>query len=108
MEECHSIHPTNQELNPPKPPTHPSVPLFKLSLNEPSHLSSALRQSIRIKSQKNLDEFAWKHDSCQNVLRRRDGETGKFIHAKKDWIADPKRKFLKIKQEEKLIRLDKG
>ncbi|KAI7946971.1 hypothetical protein MJO29_011498 [Puccinia striiformis f. sp. tritici] len=98
---------TNRERNRPKPPTHPSVPSFKLSLNEPSHLSAARRKLIGIKSQKNLDEFAWKHDSSQNVLRRRDGVTGKFIHAKKDWIADPKRKFLKIKREEKLIRLDK-
>ncbi|POW04770.1 hypothetical protein PSTT_10127 [Puccinia striiformis] len=98
---------TNRKCNRPKPPTHPSVPSFKLSLNEPSHLSSARRQSIRIKSQKNLDEFAWKHDSCKNVLRRRDSVTGKFIHAKKDWMADPKRNFLKIKWEDRLIRLDK-
>ncbi|KAI9614652.1 hypothetical protein H4Q26_009038 [Puccinia striiformis f. sp. tritici PST-130] len=68
---------TNRERNRPKPPTHPSVPSFKLSLNEPSHLSAARRKLIGIKSQKNLDEFAWKHDSSQNVLRRRDGVTGK-------------------------------
>ncbi|KNF04960.1 hypothetical protein PSTG_02014 [Puccinia striiformis f. sp. tritici PST-78] len=98
---------TDRESNRPKPPTHPSVPLFKLSLNEPSHLSSPLRQLTRIKSQKNLDKFAWKHDSCQKVLRRRDSVTRKLIHAKKDWIADTKRKFLEIKREEKLIRLDK-
>lgn len=60
-----------------------------------------------VKSQKNLDEFAWKHDSSQNVLRRRDGVTGKFVHAKVDWIGDPKRKFLKAKQEEKIVKEDK-
>jgi hypothetical protein len=77
-----------------------------LSPNEPSHLASSRRKLIGIKSQKNLDEFAWKHDSSQNVLRRRDGVTGKFVHAKVDWIADPKRKFLKAKQEEKILKED--
>ncbi|PLW51192.1 hypothetical protein PCANC_11428 [Puccinia coronata f. sp. avenae] len=95
-----------RERNRPKPPIHPSVPSFKLSPNEPSHLASSRRKLIGIKSQKNLDEFAWKHDSSQNVLRRRDGVTGKFVHAKVDWIADPKRKFLKAKQEEKILKED--
>ncbi|WAR60518.1 hypothetical protein PtB15_9B457 [Puccinia triticina] len=96
-----------RERNRPKPPIHPSVPSFKLSPNEPSHVASSRRKLLGIKSQKNLDEFAWKHDSSQNVLRRRDGVTGKFVHAKVDWIADPKRKFLKAKQEEKIMKEDK-
>jgi len=95
-----------RERNRAKPPIHPSVPSFKLSPNEPSHLASSRRKLMGIKSQKNLDEFAWKHDSSQNVLRRKDGVTGKYVHAKIDWIADPKRKFLKAKQEEKILRQD--
>ncbi|KAA1113217.1 54S ribosomal protein L4 mitochondrial [Puccinia graminis f. sp. tritici] len=112
---CSQFHSTSlslgrrtRERNRPKPPIHPSVPSFKLSPNEPSHVASSRRKLMGVKSQKNLDEFAWKHDSSQNVLRRRDGVTGKFVHAKVDWIGDPKRKFLKAKQEEKIVKEDKA
>lgn len=95
-----------RERNRPKPPIHPSVPSFKLSPDEPFQLASSRRKLMGVKNRKNLDEFAWQKDSSQNVLRRRDGVSGKFTHAKVDWIGDPKRKFLKSKHEEKLKRED--
>ncbi|MBW0476063.1 hypothetical protein O181_015778 [Austropuccinia psidii MF-1] len=98
----------SNERRRPKPPIHPSVPSYRLSPAEPSNLASSRRRLMGIKNRKNLDEFAWKKDSSQNVLRRRDGITGKYEHSKVDWIGDPRRKFLQSKQEEKMIKEDEA
>ncbi|KAI8446330.1 mitochondrial 39-S ribosomal protein L47 (MRP-L47)-domain-containing protein [Phakopsora pachyrhizi] len=97
-----------REKNRPKSPIHPAVKSFKLSVDEPSQLAARRKRMIGFKSRKNLDNFAWKQDSSRNVLRRRDGITGKFEHSKVDWIGDLRRKFFEFKRQEKIRSEDQS
>ncbi|KAH9820191.1 hypothetical protein DFH28DRAFT_1021762, partial [Melampsora americana] len=96
----------SRERNRPKPPIHPSVPSFKLSPDEPTRTTTSRRKLLGFKTRSNSDEFGWKLDSSANVLRRRDGITGKYEHSKVDWVAEKRRKFFKIKEEEHVQRED--
>lgn len=96
----------SRERNRPKPPIHPSVPSFKISPDEPTRTATSRRKLLGIKSRANSDEFGWKLDSSANVLRRRDGITGKYEHSKVDWVAEKRRKFFKLKEEEHVQRED--
>lgn len=96
----------SRERNRPKPPIHPSVPSFKISPDEPTHTATSRRKLLGFKSRANSDEFGWKLDSSANVLRRRDGITGKYEHSKVDWVAEKRRKFFKLKEEEHVRKED--
>lgn len=96
----------SRERNRPKPPVHPSVPSFKTSPQDSSRTVTARRKLLGFKSRANSDEFAWKLDPAANVMRRRDGITGKYEHSKIDWVAEKKRKFFKLKQQEHTQRED--
>ncbi|KAG0140106.1 hypothetical protein CROQUDRAFT_674824 [Cronartium quercuum f. sp. fusiforme G11] len=96
----------SRERDRPKPPIHPSVPSYKASPEESHSTVTSRRRLLGIKTRANSDEFAWKLDSSANVMRRRDGITGKYEHSKVDWISEKRRKFFKLKREEYIRQED--